>query len=158
MNYQKWSAGIPAAITDDALWQTEVYRIGLFMGDLARYDSRKLIQDRSLIALADQLYRATGGISANISEGYSYASGKNQARFYEYVLGSAREARDWYFKSRHQLGKTVVDHRLKLLARIIRQLLGMIPKYRGQSIKEEEAIYETIPLSELLQNIPLPEQ
>lgn len=127
VNYQKWSADIPTAITDDTF------------------------------SLADQLYRATGGISANISKWYSYVSGKSQARFCEYALGSACEARGWYFKSRHQLGQAVVDHRFKLLARIIRQLLDMIPQYRGQSIKEEEAIYETTPLSELLQNILLPE-
>ncbi len=131
--------------------------MALFMGDLSWYDTRKLIKDRSLIALADQLYGATGSVSANISEGYSRISGKDQARFYEYALGSARESRDWYFKGRHQLGEAVTNHRLKLLAEIIRQLLMMIPKYRSKQIKEEGVPYETNMLSELLQNAPMPE-
>jgi len=130
--------------------------MALFMGDLAWFDTRKLIKDRSLTGLADQLFRATGSVSANISEGYSRASGKDQARFYEYALGSAREARDWYFKSRHNLGLNVTTHRQELLARIIRQLLGMIPKYRGRSLKEEASLYEINPLSTLLQNVPMP--
>ena len=109
-----------------------------------------------MISLADQLYRATGSVSANISEGYSRASGKEQARFYEYSLGSARESRDWYFKSRHILGVIVTNHRMNFLAEIIRQLLIMVPKYRGQFIKEEGILYETISPSELLQNVPMP--
>lgn len=158
MNYETWLSEVPPAITDDALWRTEVYRLALFMGDLAWHDVCRLTQNRTLISLSDQLYRATGSISANISEGYSRASGKDQARFYEYALGSARESRDWYFKSRYVLGPAVTEHRLNLLAQIIRQLLKMVPKYRGKHIKEDTtAYYATVPLSELLQSVPMPE-
>ena len=155
MNYNIWLESIPSSITNDALWQMNLYRMALFLSDLAWYDSRKLIQDRSLISLADQLYRAVGSISANISEGYSRASGKDQARFYEYALGSAREARDWYYKSRHVLKDAVVNHRMSLLAEIIRQLLTLIPRYRHKTIKEEQTSYEANPISELLQKVPI---
>jgi four helix bundle protein len=157
MNYEEWLAEVPPAITNDTLWRTEVYRQSLFLGDLSWHDIRKLVKDRSMIALSNQLYKATGSISANISEGYSRASGKDQARFYEYALGSARESRDWYFKSRYVLGAVVTHHRINSLAKIIRQLLIMIPKYRGKYIKEEEILYETKSVSELLQNVPMPE-
>jgi four helix bundle protein len=156
MNYEDWLADVPPAITNDTLWRTEVYRLALFMGDLAWQDTRKLAENPGMISLSDQLFRATGSISANISEGYSRASGKDQARFYEYALGSAREARDWYFKSRHILGSQVTKHRLNLLTQIIRHLLKMVPKYRGKTIKEETIPYNTI-TSHLLQKIPLPE-
>jgi four helix bundle protein len=156
MNYEEWLASVPAAITEDMLWRTEVYRIALFLGDLAWYDIRKLAKNPTMISLSDQLYRATGSISANISEGYSRASGKEQARFYEYALGSAREARDWYFKSRYILGQAVVEHRLKLLAQVIRQLLKMVPKYREKRIQEERILYGTESLSDLLQQVPMP--
>ena len=53
----------------------------------------KLAQDKRTIEVADQLFRAVGSVHANISEGYSRQSGKDQARFYEYALGSDREAR-----------------------------------------------------------------
>lgn len=164
MNFQEWLAEVPSSITGDRLWQSKVYRLALFLGDLAWYDTRRLVQDRSLTALADQLYRATSSISANISEGFSRMSGRDQARFCEYALGSAREARDWYFKARHILGPVVTEHRLSLPSQIIHQLLTMIPKYRNKQIKEEGISYETktnpvetMQLSKLLENIPLPE-
>jgi four helix bundle protein len=162
MNYQEWLQSVPTAITDDRLWQSKVYGISLCLGDLAWHDTRKIIQDRSMISLADQLFRSTGSISANIAEGFSRISGKDQARFYEYALGSAREARDWYYKGRYCLGELVVEHRLDLLSQIIRLLLTMIPKYRNKSIKEDSVHYETNSnetkqLSELLTNIPIPE-
>ena len=155
MNFETWLTQVPSSISNDPLWKTNVYRQALFVGDLSWYDTRKLIQDRSIISLADQLYRAMGSISANIAEGYSRASGKDQARYYEYALGSAREARDWYFKARYSLGEQVAHHRMNLLAEVIRQLSKMVPKYRGTSIKEESSIYETTPVSELLQNVPM---
>ncbi|MBI3959641.1 MAG: four helix bundle protein [Chloroflexi bacterium] len=156
MKYQEWLAEVPVEIADDPIWKTEVYRLGLFLGDLAWHDAVKLTMKPPTRSLSDQLYRAAGSVSANTCEGYSRASGKDQARFYEYALGSARETRDWYFKARHVLGPEITSHRLKLSAQIIRQLLRMIPKYRGQSIGEEAAEYLTTPLEELLENVPIP--
>lgn len=154
MTYEEWLTEVPASITEDTLWQMKVYRVSLFVGDLAWYDCRKLVSDRSLVSLADQIYRAAGSISANISEGYSRLSGKDQARFYEYALGSAREARDWYYKGRYTLGTNVTHHRMSLLAEIIRQLLTMIPKHRGKYLKEVTVSYEEKNLQHLLQNVP----
>jgi four helix bundle protein len=103
------------------------------------------------------LYRSAGSISANISEGYSRASKKDQARFYEYALGSARETRDWYYKGRHVLGEEITMRRLKLLVHVIRQLLKLVPETRGRSIREGLAHYETHPIEPLLAAIPIPE-
>jgi four helix bundle protein len=157
MNYDEWLVGVPDAIKDDALWQTAVYRQSLFLGDLAWYDSGKLVQDRRTIAISDQLYRASGGISATIAEGYGRISGKDQARYYEYSLGSARESRDWYFKGRFVFREAVFEHRAALLEHIIRQLVIMIPKYRGKRITETPETYEYIPedLILLLKHVPM---
>jgi four helix bundle protein len=89
------------------------------------------VLDRRTIGLSDQLYRAVGSISANVAEGYSRGTGKDRARFYEYVLGSARESRDWYFKSRHIIGESVTEHRLQLLTEVIRLLLTMVSQQRS---------------------------
>ena len=155
MKYSEWLKNVPSSFSNDALWHMQLYRTALFVGDLAWHDSRKLIADRSLISLADQLYRAAGSISANISEGYSRASPKDQARFYEYALGSAREARDWYFKSRFVLTEPVVRHRLDLLTDVIRQLLVLVPRYRGTYIREDQNCYESNEQTNLLQEIPM---
>jgi four helix bundle protein len=137
----------------------EVYRLALFAGDLAWYDATKLMQDRRMLKLSDQLYSAVGSISANIAEGYSRSSRKDQARFYEYSPGSAREARNWYFEGRHALAESVASHRIQLLTQIIRQLLNIIPSERGYGLKEEPATYQVFPenldLEKLLEKIPM---
>jgi four helix bundle protein len=113
----------------------------LFLADLGWSDVTKLMKDRRALRLADQLYRAIGGIGSQIAEGYSRGTGRDQARFYEYALGSTRESRDWYYKGRHVIRETVVAHRLNLLAQIARLLLVMIPDQRGQQMREEAAQY-----------------
>src|SRR2546425_1188711 len=97
MNYKQWLESVPVALTGDPLWRSEVYRLALFSGELAWHDVTQLLRDKRTISLSDQLYRAVGSISSNIAEGYSRQSGKDQARHYEYSLGSARESRNWYF-------------------------------------------------------------
>jgi four helix bundle protein len=101
-----------------------------------------LAKDRRTRTLSDQLYRALGSISANIAEGYSRGTGKDRARFYEYALGSGRESRDWYYKARHVLDNTVIEHRLSLHTQIIRLLLKMVPDQRKRAIREENIPYE----------------
>ena len=96
MTFDEWLASMPPELTQDPLWRMEVYRLAVFAGDLAWQDVSRLIKDRRTVRVADQLYRAVGSICANNAEGYSRRSGTDQARFYEYALGSAREARGWY--------------------------------------------------------------
>ena len=95
MTYQDWIDKVPTAIRGDPVWRVEAYRLALFAGDLSWHDATKLIGDKRTLSLADQLIRSAGAISGDIAEGYSRRSGKDQARFYEYGLGSTREARDW---------------------------------------------------------------
>ncbi len=153
MNYQEWEKDIPETFKADTLWNMSVYRYALFLGDLSWHDVSKLQKDRRMLRLSDQLYRAVGSVSANIAEGYSRGTGKDRARFYEYALGSARESRDWYYKSRHLLSDEVIEHRFDLLENIIRLLLTMIPKQRGRTIREENVLYEV----GFQEEVPLPE-
>ena len=153
MNYQEWEKHIPETFKADTLWNMSVYRYALFLGDLSWHDVSKLQKDRRMLRLSDQLYRAVGSVSANIAEGYSRGTGKDRARFYEYALGTARESRDWYYKSRHLLSDEVIEHRFDLLENIIRLLLTMIPKQRGRTIREENVLYEV----GFQEEVPLPE-
>lgn len=167
MNYKGWAEAIPEVVKGDSLWKMVAYRLALFTGDIGWSDACKLMQDQRTIGLSNQLYQALGSISANLAEGYSRGTGKDRARFYEYALGSARESRDWYFKSRYILDGTIINHRLGLLSEIIRLLLIMIPQQHGRSIREENSLYEVnsdnsqtnllannYALADLLNNIP----
>lgn len=166
MNYENWFKLVPDAITGDPLWKIEAYRLALFLADLGWRDAAKLVQDRRVFGLSDQLYRAVGSISANISEGYSRSGGKDRARFYEYALGSARESRGWFYKGRHVLGEEVAEHRMRLATQIIRLLLTMVPDQRNFSLHEDSVSYVCSPesesdsnsneLADLLKEVPLP--
>ncbi len=141
MTFEEWLSSVPAELAGDPLWQMKVYRLAVFAGDLAWLDASRLTRDERTVALADQLYRAVGSIGANIAEGYSRRLGKDQARFYEYALGSAREARTWYYLGRQVLSMEVTLHRLQLLTNIIRLLLTIIPSERGFKIAEGDVPY-----------------
>jgi four helix bundle protein len=159
MRYDQWQAGVPDDIKGDSLWKLEVYRLGLFVADIAWQDALALSKNHLTRDLADQLYRAVCSISANIAEGYSRSTGKDRARFLEYSLGSAREARDWYYKSRYTLKDEVVNHRINLLTQIIKMLNVLTPHQRQKGIREEQASYDTSPQSlgfNLDSEIPLP--
>jgi len=169
MRYEEWLKSVPGEITGDSLWRVEVYRLALYAADLGWHDVTRLMRDKRTMALADQLYRALGGISSNAAEGYSRGTGLDRARFYEYALGSARESRNWYHQARHVLGEEVTAPRLALLTSIIRLLLAMVPQQRGRLLRAGRAEYQvssTDPhpessadspdLNTLLTHVPLP--
>ncbi|MCH8010454.1 MAG: four helix bundle protein [Candidatus Marinimicrobia bacterium] len=155
MNFDEWLITIPIEITNDPLWNMKVYRLSLFVSDLGWFDVSKLVKDKRTLKLSDQLYRSLGSISANIVEGYSRSSGRDQARFYEYALGSARESRDWYYKGRHIQGTETANHRISLLSQIIRLLLTIIPRQRNYQVSDPYKEYNTN-IEKLLENVPIP--
>ncbi|HWX19852.1 MAG TPA: four helix bundle protein [Candidatus Binatia bacterium] len=178
MNYETWAETVPAEITQDSLWKMKVYRLALFLADLAWCDVTKLMRDRRTIDIAGQFYRAVSSIEANAPEGYSRGSGRDRARFYEYALGSRRESRGWYYKGRHVLGEGVATHRMLLVTNIVRLLLTMVPEQRaaGPSVLHENSrqygtkttaemplitdevaqLVTSQDLAELLESVPMP--
>jgi four helix bundle protein len=130
MTFAEWEAGVPDTITQDAIWEVEAYRLALFISDIAFEDCSKLLKDSRTRAIADQLVRATGKISAQIAEGYSRTTGKDRALYFTYALGSSRETRDWYFKGQRILGEEVTVHRLELASSVIRLLLVTLKSER----------------------------
>jgi four helix bundle protein len=134
VRYTDWEAAVPPMLREDALWRRQDYRLALYAADLGWDDVRRLADERASTAMADQLSRALGSISANIAEGYGRSSGADRARFYEYALGSARESRDWYHKARHVLGPALVRRRLKVLTSITRLLTAALPHERATTL------------------------
>ncbi len=142
MNYDEWEKTVPENFTSDVLWKMKIYRQALFLSDICWRDVSKLVKDSRTKALSDQLYRAVGSICANIEEGYSKRSAKDRARFYEYSLGSAREARGWFYRGRHVLGEEVFSHRTALLTEMIKMLLTIVPEERGSRVHEDSVGYK----------------
>lgn len=128
-----WQHSLPVEITSDALWHATAYRLSLFVSDRAWPDLRALAADPCTAHMADQLGRALGSITANYSEAYSRSAIGHRCRFYEYSLGSAREARSRFFKARHVLGEERMRQSLELLTRIVRLLTVTIVRERGRA-------------------------
>ena len=145
MNYAEWLSTVPAEITNDPIWKLEVYQLALFAADIGWEDVLRLSSEKLRFSIADQLHRSLDSISANLTEGYSRSKGLDRARFFEYSLGSARESRDWYYKSRHVLPEDVVKHRMELLTHIISMLVPMISHQRKHAIREQQADYDSLP-------------
>jgi four helix bundle protein len=158
LRYKNWVKEVPDEITNDSLWNMKVYRHALFLADVAWEDIQQLSKNKLLLGACDQLFRSAGLVSANTSEGYSKKSKRDQARFYEYALGSARECRGWYYKVRHNLDENILNSRLKLIPEIIKMLLHIVPRQQGKKIKEPEVEYlaQENGKSELIENIEIP--
>ncbi|HVE77658.1 MAG TPA: four helix bundle protein [Gemmatimonadaceae bacterium] len=123
---------VPEHIRRDALWTSRAYRAALLAADECWRDLEPIRRSAGTRPVADQLYRAVCSVGANIAEGYGRRSGPDRTRFCEFALGSAREARHWYYVARHALGATTLEARLALLTNIIRLLLGIIQSERHQ--------------------------
>ena len=137
MTYTEWLETIPSEITNDPIWKLDVYRLALFAGDIGWNDVLAVSKSNLMWSVADQLHRSLGSMSANLTEGYSRSKGLDRARFFEISLGSARESRDWYYKSRHALPAEVVKHRMGLTTKIISMLTPMIYHQRKNALREE---------------------
>ena len=144
LNYQEWMNTVPGEITQDPLWGLEVYRLGFFVADITWDDTESLFKNPSTRGAADQIRRSLDGISANIAEGYSRSTGKDRARYFEYALGEAREARDRIYKVRRTMKAEVVLHRMKVLTQIIKILNTFVPIQRKHGIREEKTLYLTL--------------
>jgi four helix bundle protein len=83
--------------------------------------------------MAGQLLDAVTSMSSNIAEGYSRNTGRERARFYEFALGSARESRGWYSKSRRAFGDRVANHRMEVTTEILRLVSTMVPDQRRKN-------------------------
>lgn len=166
MNYSDWEKTVPECIKADVIWTKPIYRCALFLSDLCWRDAGKLMKDQRTLDLAGQLYDAVGSIGAELSQGFSIAHRRERVRYFESGMGSARASRHWYYKSRHVLGAPLSQHRLNLLAIIIRLTQSLIPETAEDLIREEPVSYGSagnpanswleIP-RDLLENVPLPE-
>ena len=133
MTFEQWLPSVPASMTRDPIWKRADYRLATYAGDVAWPDAVLLGKHPATVSVADQLFRSVGSIGAHIAEGYSRGSGADRIRYYEYALGSAREAREWYWKSRGVLGGEIVDARMDALQQIARLLLTAIKAERKTS-------------------------
>lgn len=129
-SFREWQDDVVSKIGSSPLWNSIGYQKALFLYDLAWFDCEKLMQDLRGRAIAEQLIRSAGSISANMEEGYGRGLGRDYARFLGYALGSARETQGWYFRARHLLPEDVITHRMALINEIIALLVTTVKQQK----------------------------
>ena len=131
MNFEEWKDGVPERIKAEPEWRFYAYPKALFLYDLVWEDCGKLVRDLRGKAVAQQIVRSAGSISANIEEGYGRGIGtKSYLYFLRVAIGSARETKGWYFRARHLLSADVLEHRLALLDEIISLLATEMTRHQ----------------------------
>jgi four helix bundle protein len=114
---------VPKAIKNEGFWQFYGYQKALFFYEICWQDCEKLLKHPLGKAVAQQLIRSAGSISANIEEGYGRGYGQERLRFLRIALGSARESKGWYYRAKERLSDQVLEHRLSLVSEIIALLV-----------------------------------
>ncbi len=119
MTYEEWEAGVHERIKREPIWKFMGYRKALFFYELVWQDCEKLMRDVRGRAVAEQLIRSAGSISANIEEGHGRGYGKQRNWFFAVSIGSGRESKGWYWRVRQLLTPEVLEHRLALADEVI---------------------------------------
>lgn len=132
LSQEEWEREVPAAVSRDLLWKLHVYRAALFLLELSLRDA-KVLRTRRREAIADQLVRAAGSVSANIAEGYSRSSPADRVRLLDYALGSARECITWYQAASDIFPLPTIEARHELLGRIRGMTLRLITAQRSRT-------------------------
>lgn len=131
MNFDEWKREVPERIKAEPEWKFYAYPRALFLYDLVWKDCEKFVKDRRGRAIAEQVIRSGGFISANIEEGYGRGIGtRSYLYFLRVAIGSARETKGWYFRSRYLLSTEVLDHRLALVDEIIALLATEMARHQ----------------------------
>jgi hypothetical protein len=130
-DFERWEGSPPAEVIGDSIWRLPAYRLSRYLAMLVDHDV-PAIREHSP-SRAEQLERAVDSIGINIAEGYSRLHGRERARFYEYALGSAREAREWYARIGDCLPPGIALGRCRLLSRAIKILTVAVPQERAGS-------------------------
>ena len=127
MTFEKWVATVPDRVKAEACWRFKAYPKALYLYELAWDDCDLLMKDGCGRAVARQLIRSVGSVSANIEEGHGRGVGsKDYLYFLRIAEGSARESKGWYFRSR-----LLVEARQALLDEVLALLVT--EKRRHQS-------------------------
>jgi four helix bundle protein len=132
MTYEEWEKDVHERVKAEPIWQFLGYRKALFFYELVWQDCEKLVRDRRGRAIAEQLVRSAGSVSANVEEGHGRGYGKQRDWFFTVSIGSARESKGWYWRARHLVSSEVLDHRLALVDEVIALLVTELNRQRSR--------------------------
>lgn len=127
-DYATWEEGVHERVKREPIWQFLGYRKAMYVFDLTWEDCHQLNKDVCGKAIAEQLIRSSGSISANLEEGHGRGYGKQRDWFFKVAVGSARETKGWYWRAHRLLTAEILNARLTLLDEIIGALIGELQR------------------------------
>jgi four helix bundle protein len=132
MAYEEWEENVHERVRAEPIWQFLGYRKALFFYELVWQDCENLVRDRLGRAIAEQLVRSAGSVSANVEEGQGRGYGKQRNWFFTVSIGSARESKGWYWRARYLVSSEVLDQRLALADEVIALLVTELNHQRSR--------------------------
>jgi len=132
VTYEEWEMEVHERVRNEPVWQFLGYRKALFLYDLAWEDCGRMMRDGRGRAVAEQLIRSAGSISANMEEGHGRGYGKQRNWFFTVSIGSARESKGWYWRAGKLFPAKVLDHRLALADEVIALLVTELTRQRSR--------------------------
>lgn len=137
LSFEEWTKDVPERLKREPIWESLGYRKALFFYELVWQDCDAWRSDPRGKAIAEQLIRSAGSISANVEEGHGRGYGKERNWFYRIAVGSARESKGWYWRAHHLLTPQALEQRLALTDEIIGMLISELS--RQQNISQRKS-------------------
>ena len=132
MTCEEWEAGVHERVKREPVWEFFGYRKALFFYELVWRDCEKLMRDSRGRAVAEQLIRSAGSVSANVEEGHGRGYGKQRNWFLTVSIGSARESKGWYWRAKHLRASKVLNLRLALADEVIALFVTELSRQRSR--------------------------
>lgn len=123
IDYVEWEETVLPQIKHEISWKFFGYRKALFLYELCWQDCEESRKNALGRAVAEQLIRSVGSISANIEEGYDRGFGKERAYFLRIAMGSVRESKGWYYRAKPLLSLDILSRRLDLVDEVLALLV-----------------------------------
>jgi hypothetical protein len=122
LSYHDWLLTVDKMVTRWSMWRLEVYRLAMYIGELAFLDLNRIVAQEPAFEGDDFLLQACK-IGAKIAFGHGPGFRTIQLEGFGEALASARAARQWYEHTAEWLGVERTRHRLKVLDIITNNLL-----------------------------------
>ncbi len=122
LSYQEWLLTVDKMVTRWSMWRLEVYRLSMYLAELAFLDLNRIVAQEPAFEGDDFLLQATK-VGAKIAFGHGPNFRTIQLEGFNEALESARAARHWYEHAALWLGVERSRHRLRVLDIIIHNLL-----------------------------------
>lgn len=132
VGFDAWQQTVHTRVKTEPLWQSLPYRKALYFYECVWQDCESFQRDIRGKAIASQLVRSAGSISANLEEGHGRGYGRQRDWFWKVSIGSARESKGWYWRSHQLLSPDVLESRLALIDEVIALLVSELQRQRNR--------------------------